>query len=130
MIGIDTNVLLRFFALDDAPAQTMAVQALIREQSPVFLNPIVLVEFVWALRTSFELDRPTIYARLARVVSAPEFAFAFPEATERAVSHYGNGAAEFADCLIGELNLEFGCHVTMTFDKKASRTMPFRRLEI
>ncbi len=130
MIGIDTNILLRFFETDDAPEQTAAAQAFVREQGSVFLNPVVLVELVWTLRSTFALDRLTIYSRLARLVSAPEFSFAFHEATERAVSQYGQGAADFADCLIGELNLEFGCDVTMTFDKKASKTLPFRRLEI
>jgi len=129
MIAVDTNVLLRFFEADDNAAQTAAARDIVRSQGSVFINPVVLVEFVWALRASFGLDRGAIHARLQRIVAAPEFVLPFPASIERAVEHYGQGLADFADCVIGELNLAFGCDATMTFDKKAARTLPFRSLK-
>lgn len=129
MIGIDTNILLRLLEQDDDPAQTAAAREFVRREGKVFINPVVMVEFVWVLRSSFELDRASIYTRLKRLVAAPEFGMAFPEATERAVALYGNGSADFADCLMGELNRALGCDSTMTFDKKASKTPAFKSLK-
>ncbi|PZA09092.1 VapC toxin family PIN domain ribonuclease [Rhodopseudomonas palustris] len=128
MIAIDTNVLLRFFEADDNAAQTAAARDVVRSQGSVFINPVVLVEFVWALRASFGLDRKAIHVRLQRILAAPEFVLPFGSSIERAVEQYGKGAADFADCVIGELNIALGCDATMTFDKKAAKTPSFRVL--
>jgi len=128
MIGIDTNVLLRFFEAGDDSDQTAAARQLVRDQAPVFVNPIVLAEFAWTLRKTFKLDRATVYDRLAGVVEAPEFTLAYPEAIGRAVKQYKAGAADFSDYLIGELNHVFECDTTLTFDKTAAKTPAFRHL--
>jgi predicted nucleic-acid-binding protein len=130
MIGIDTNVLLRFFEAGDDAEQTAAARQLVRDQAPVFINPIVLAEFAWTLRRTFKLDRATIYDRLAGIIEAHEFRLAFPEAIGRAVKQYEEGAADFSDYLIGELNGAFGCDTTLTFDKAAGKSRVFRRLSI
>lgn len=128
MIGIDTNILLRFFEAGDDARQTAAARQLVRDQAPVFLNPIVLAEFAWTLRTAFKLNRAAIYERLAEIVGAREFELAYPEATGRAVTQYGAGRADFGDYLIGELNALSGCDTTLTFDKNAATNHAFRHL--
>jgi predicted nucleic-acid-binding protein len=130
MIGIDTNVLLRLFEVGDDAEQTAAARQLVRDQAPVFVNPIVLAEFAWTLRKTFKLDRATVYDRLAAVVEADEFKLAYPEAIARAVKQYETGAADFSDYLIGELNVAFGCDTTLTFDKAAAKNRVFRRLPV
>jgi predicted nucleic-acid-binding protein len=130
MIGIDTNVLLRFFDASDDAKQTAAARQLVRDQGPVFINPIVLAEFVWTLRRTFKLDRAAVYDRLVGIVEAEEFKLAYPEATGRAVKQYEKGAADFSDYLIGELNAAFGCETTLTFDKAAGKDPAFRHLPV
>jgi predicted nucleic-acid-binding protein len=129
MVGIDTNVLVRFFEANDDARQTAAARELVREAAPVFVNPVVLAEFAWTLRTVFKLGRAAIHDRLAGIVEAPEFSVAFPDATARAVTQYESGAADFADYLIGELNVAWGCENTLTFDKAATKSGAFRYLE-
>jgi predicted nucleic-acid-binding protein len=129
MFGIDTNMLLRLFAPSDNPRQTAAVRDFIRANAPVFISSIVLAEFVWTLRRSFGLGHGAVVALLARMVAAPEFAMAEPDATRRAVERYKNGAADFSDYLIGELNSAAGCRTTMTFDRAAARTSAFQLLK-
>jgi predicted nucleic-acid-binding protein len=75
----------------------------VREQVPVFINPIVLAEFAWTLRKTFKLDRAAVHERLAELIEAPEFKLAYPEAMGRAVKQYETGAADFSAYLIGEL---------------------------
>ncbi len=128
MIGIDTNVLLRFFEAGDDAKQTAAARQLVREQAPVFINPIVLAEFAWTLRKTFKLDRAAVHDRLAELIEADEFNLAYPEAMRRAVKQYETGVADFSDYLIGELNIVFGCDATLTFDKAAAKNRPFRHL--
>lgn len=130
MIGIDTNLLLRFFDPIDHPQQAAAVRELVRSQAPVFVSPIVLVEFVWTLRRKFRLDDDAIYDRLIRVAASPEITFAEPAATARAVELYKKGPADFADYLMGELNQSAGCQKTLTFDKDAAKHPTFALLEI
>jgi predicted nucleic-acid-binding protein len=129
MIGLDTNILIRFFGSEtDDANQIAAAQDLVRKSAPVFLNPIVLAEFVWTLRQTYELERGAIHARLAGIVDAPEFSVMFPDATRRAVELYRKGPADFADYLLGEINLEAGCDTTMTFDRDASKSPIFTKL--
>ena len=129
MIGIDTNVLVRILETDDNRAQTSAANKLLRNHGSVFVSPIVLAELVWVLESQFGLDSGQIFERLQRLLGATEFQFFAREAMERAVAQFGNGKPDFADCLIGELNLAMGCETTMTFDKDAARTGPFTRLQ-
>jgi predicted nucleic-acid-binding protein len=128
MIGIDTNVLLRFFEADDHAAQTAAARQLVRDEAPVFINHIVLTEFAWTLRKLFKLDLAAVCRRLAGIVEAEEFKVACPDAISRAVKQYEQGPADFSDYLIGELNAAIGCHATLTFDKDAAKNSHFRHL--
>lgn len=129
MIGVDTNVLVRVLEDEDFPAQSAAASKLLRDRGPVFVSPIVLVELVWVLESRFKLDSGQIHKRLQRILAGHEFEFFSREATERAVAQFANGKPDFADCLIGELNLAFGCETTMTFDVDAAKTSPFTRLQ-
>jgi predicted nucleic-acid-binding protein len=130
MIGIDTNILLRLFETDEEPKQTAAARRIVEEQTPIFINPILLVEFVWTLRRTFKLNRAGIYERLARIVESAEFAVAFPQQARSAVELFGAGPADFPDYLVGELNRAFGCETTLTFDKTATEDRSFRHLRV
>lgn len=129
MISLDTNVLVRMFVEDDdEPRQTEAARELVRREAPLLLNPIVLAEFAWTLRSAFRLDRAAIHARLAGIAAAPEFTLMFPDATRRAIELFKAGPADFSDYLIGEMNAETGCTTTVTFDRDAAKGERFTEL--
>lgn len=128
MIGIDTNVLLRFYEADD-PAQSARAQSAIRANAPVFVSELVLIEFVWVCESHFNLDHKGIRRRLQVIIDAPEFEFAQRDAVERAVSGFGSKKSDFADWLIGQSNRQYGCETTLTFDADAARTPAFTLLE-
>jgi predicted nucleic-acid-binding protein len=130
MIGIDTNILLRLFMPEDDSRQTKAARKVVADEAPVFISPIVLVEFAWTLRRTFKLEREAVCQRLAGIIDAPEFLFAHPQAVRRAVEQYARGPADFADYLLGELNEAFGCEATLTFDLDAARSHAFRHLKV
>jgi len=120
MIGIDTNVLLSLLT-ERYPGQFRRAARLVAESAPVFLNDIVLVEFVWVCSSRLGLEKPAIVAWLDAILSAAEFTFRDRSALERAVARFKQSRRDFADALIGEANLGLGCETTMTFDKDAAK---------
>jgi predicted nucleic-acid-binding protein len=129
MIGVDTNVFLRFSLADDA-RQHAAATALLRgssETEPVMIDPIVLVEAAWVLRSAYGLDRAAIAERLAIVTMADRLRVLEPDAVDAALEDFRTGTADLAECLVVHLNRARGCTATFTFDKDAAR-LPGARL--
>jgi predicted nucleic-acid-binding protein len=119
MIAIDTNVLVRFFQHENDPEQSKLAQALIRDHAPVFLNNMVIVEFVWTCRRAFGMDRLAVHARLEAIAESTEFIVADPALFSASVQGYCRIKLDFADWLIGAANLKNGCEATYTFDRGA-----------
>ena len=125
MIGIDTNILLRIFEMEDDPAQSLRARKAIEGNAPVYLHDIVLAEFVWTCRTAFKQPRETICRRLQAIAESAEFVVARPEVFRRAVEADRSQKSDFADWLVGLSNLDHGLEYTLTFDKGAARRRAF-----
>jgi len=123
MIGLDTNVLLRLGDERD-PTQRARAIALVGAQGAAgaFVNPIVLSEFAWTLRSRYKLTREEVAARLAIVLEAPEFVVAEAAEAARALERYRVGPADFADYFLAEMNRTAGCLNTATFDVAALKS--------
>ena len=63
MIGLDTNILVRYFTHDD-PRQTPLARRLIDEQldhrHPGHVSIVTLAELVWVLRSSYGASKGTV----------------------------------------------------------------------
>lgn len=120
MIGVDTNVLVRYLTQDDPPqvrrVDTLIADALDRRDL-FFIDDIVLCEVVWVLRTRYRHEKSTIVEALDRVVGTALFAFEDRDLLRRALDAYRVGPADFSDCLIGLRNSRAGCDHTVTFDR-------------
>lgn len=127
MIGIDTNILLRYVVKDDS-AQAQKAAALIdsaTEDNPVFINSVVLAEFVWVLERGYRYARKQIHATLEGLLIASELVFEDPEAVHHALHHYEQGGPGFSDLLLARINKLHGCKITKTFDVKAGEADDF-----
>ena len=123
MIGLDTNVVIRFVMQDDAkqsPMATRIVDALTAEQ-PGYLTLVTIVEIVWALSGSYDLERPQIAMALEGLLRAPEIVVEQAETVWRALRLFKGSKADFADCLIERSAAAAGCARTMTFDVAAAK---------
>lgn len=123
MIGLDTNVLVRFLIQDD-PEQGRAATALIetcREDDPGFIAREVIVELVWVLERGYKLSKDTIAAALDGLLGAAELIVEDSDRVARAVSAYKEDGFGFADVLIISAALGAGCTTTYTFDRKAAQ---------
>ena len=123
MIGLDTNVLVRYFAQDD-PLQNPQAQALIdslTKDEPGWVSVTTIVELVWVVTQRLKRDRQTMTDILNHLLSREEIAVEQLELMERALQRYIKGNADFADCLIAVSASAAGCSRTVTFDRIAAR---------
>ena len=131
MIGLDTNVLLRFLVKDDevqGDRSARAIRQAAFRKEPVFLGPIVLCEMVWVLTSSYGYTRPEIAGALTQILDADGFEIADRDVVRAAIDDYRARNADFADCLIGRTNYARGCRETLTFDRRLKNLDTFRVL--
>lgn len=131
MIGLDSNILLRWI-IDDpaAPEQAELVRArLEQEKAPLFVNHQVLAETVWVLRHVGALSQEVIADIVAGLIDAPNVRLQQPETVERALASFMGNPGGFADHLIGEINRHAGCTTTLTFDRAAAKSPAFTELK-
>lgn len=123
MIGLDTNVLIRHFAQDDAKqsARASAVIAGLSNQNPGFVTVVSLIEVVWVMQSCYKASRPEIAAILDLILRTREFVIENPDSVRQAISLFSGSKADFADCLIERTGNNAGCDRTVTFDKKAAK---------
>jgi predicted nucleic-acid-binding protein len=134
MIGIDTNVLLRWLVdagtMDDAPDQTRVVEDLIlHSEEQFFVNHIVIAETIWVLRNRMGQKKTIIRDIIERILHAANVTVLDPDSVSSALNSFLNYPGDFSDHLIGEVNRKNGCRTTMTFDKAASKSPNFSELQ-
>ena len=128
MLGIDTNVLVRFLVRDDEAQFEKARKLIKREVAAgrrVFVSQLVLLETEWLLRSRYRLPKTEIIVAISGLLNATDVQFEDEPAIEEALFVWKDNAADFADCLIGARNRRLGCRVTATFDAKASKLLGF-----
>jgi predicted nucleic-acid-binding protein len=128
MLGIDTNVLVRFLVRDDEAQFEKARKLIKREVAAgrrVFINQLVLMETEWVLRSRYDIPKNQITAAISGLLDASDVQFEDEPAIEEALFIWKDSTADFADCLIGAKNRRMGCRATASFDAKASRLPGF-----
>ena len=128
MLGIDTNVLVRFLVQDDEAQFEKARKLIKREVSAgrrVFVNQLVLMETEWVLRSRYSVSKNQIIEAISGLLDANDVQFEDEPAIEEAIFIWKESTADFADCLIGAKNRRLGCRATATFDLKASKLPSF-----
>ena len=125
--AIDTNVLVRYVTGDDDSQFTQAVK-LIESGEPKLVNPIVLVELSWVLRSVYGLDREAIAETLRLIGSCGYFSYKRPKPVKAAIECYVDGY-DLADALILSINTDDGAATTYTFDKKAGKLHGYELLQ-
>ena len=96
MLAVDTDVVVRFLADDDAAQHKRAV-ALFR-QHDIWLPKTVLLETEWVLRTAFGFEPAEIADALSRLIALPRVRCEDPAAVAAALEAMAAGV-DFADAL-------------------------------
>jgi predicted nucleic-acid-binding protein len=129
MIGLDTNVLVRFLVQDDeeqSPRATQAIRGAVEEGREIFLSSVVLCELVWVLDVAYRRSRPEIVGALDRIVATRGFMLGDRDAVFRALERYRGGQGDFADHLIGAQAVDAGADRILTFDRALLGFAEFR----
>ena len=131
MIGLDTNVLVRYLTQDD-PVQADLATAFIEQHlstsNPVVISHIVLCEVGWVLSRAYHYSREQIAETLNAILTCQEFQVESADLAILAWQDYVQGNADFSDYLIGRTHQRLGASHTVTFDRKASSATTFKRL--
>ena len=128
MLGIDTNVLVRFLVRDEDIQFEKARRLIKREVAAgrrVFVSQLVLMETEWVLRSRYAVPKSQIIEIISGLLSAADVQFEDEPAIEEALFIWKDSTAEFADYLIGAKNRRIGCQATATFDVKAAKLPGF-----
>jgi len=128
MIGLDTNILVRYLAQDDpvqSPLATDVIERRLTEGNPGFISIVAMVETVWVLDRAYGLADDEIAAALERILQADTLVVENEQEVFTAMIALKEGDGSFADALIGALGARAGCARTLTFDKRALRLPGF-----
>ncbi|MFO1466831.1 MAG: type II toxin-antitoxin system VapC family toxin [Steroidobacteraceae bacterium] len=128
MLGIDTNVLIRYLMRDDQRQYEQARRLIGREVGkgePVMVSLLVLLESERVLRSRYELPKSEIVMAFSAMLGTADLTFEDEQSVEHAMYIWKESSADFADCLIDARNLRLGCNATATFDSRALRLAGF-----
>jgi predicted nucleic-acid-binding protein len=128
MLGLDTNVVVRFLVRDHEAHFERARRLIKRELGAgeaVLISLLVLLETEWVLRSRYGVQKKEIMEGISGLLDATELELEDEPAIEEALYIRKDSAAAFADCLIGAHQRRLGCRATATFDARAVRLPGF-----
>lgn len=123
MIGLDTNVLVRYIAQDDpiqSPKATQVIESLAPDTG--FVSVVSVAELVWVLTRCYGSSRAEIVDVLELLLRTKELVVEHADTVWKALRVFKASSADFADCLIERFANEAGCHQTVTFDRNAAKS--------
>jgi len=128
MIGLDTNILVRYLAQDD-PAQsataTDVIERRLTEENPGFIGVVAMVETVWVLDRAYGLTAQEIATAVERILQSDVLVVENEQEVFTAMIALRQGRGSFADALVAALGARAGCSRTLTFDRAALRISGF-----
>lgn len=126
MIGVDTNVLVRLL-VQDPPSQHQSSLRFFGQRSkddPAYVSLIVVVEFIWVMRTVYDYSMDSIRLALTSLLDSPDIHMQGRELVADAIVRSAQPKVDLVDVLIVGLAALQGCTTTVTFDKTAAKRVP------
>jgi len=124
MIGLDTNILVRYITQDHPEQSGRAVDLLesrCTKESPGVLALVVLCELVWVLRGAYGYKKSAIIQVMEQILVCRELEVKNYSVAFSALAAYKKGSADFADYVIAFANQDAGCEATFSFDQKLAK---------
>jgi predicted nucleic-acid-binding protein len=122
VIGLDTNILVRYFAQDD-PAQAAAAEGLIEgltAENPGFVSTVALVEAVWVLSSAYKVSKDLISTVITGLLNSEFIVVENTTEHYEALQLFNSSSCDFADAVIAKSCRRAGCERTVTFDRRAA----------
>jgi predicted nucleic-acid-binding protein len=127
LIGLDTNVLVRYILQDDPIQGAKAKRAIARltPENRGFIATTVLCELVWVLKSTYKIPKPQCVSMVEHILLTSDLEVEHSNLCWRALKYFAAGKADFCDYLVRELATASGCSVVLTFDKAALKSEGF-----
>lgn len=124
MMGLDTNVLVRYITQDDRKQAQQASRLIenLNEETPGYISVVTIMELYWVLETAYQLTRNQLVQVFQTLIAVDHLKIDRVAAVASAARQYSESKADFADCLIERLASSAGCVRTLTFDKGAAKS--------
>jgi predicted nucleic-acid-binding protein len=123
MIGLDTNVIIRYLVQDDpiqSPLATRLIEQACSELEPGFICHIVLCEVIWVLKTCYRTPKSNLIEIIHNLLEVKQLSVQQPQVVWEALQVYQQSTADFSDILLMKVNQLSGCRYTASFDIKAT----------
>ena len=123
MNGLDTNVLVRYLAQDDARQSARATRLIegFSAADPGYISTVVLAETVWVLTTRYGVGREALVTIIETLLRTETLLVERAEVVWRALRRVRQAAGGFVDALVAEMALDAGCDTIHTFDRGAAK---------
>ena len=119
MLAVDTNVLVRLLARDDAK-QARAADAAVAKGA--WVSHLVLAEALWVLDAVYGRSPPQLVAALDLLLAHASLVVQDADVVRLALAHFrARPALGFSDCLVLETARKAGHLPLATFDKALAR---------
>ena len=131
MIGLDTNVIVRYLAQDDvrqAAIATRFIEGSLSAEARGFVSIVTLAEVVWVMASNYRAARAAVADIVEGLLTAPQLAIEKADVIWRALRAFRESKANFSDAVIVELGRDAGCSKTVTFDRHAAAHPGFESL--
>lgn len=128
MIGLDTNILVRYLAQDDpiqSPKANEIIERRLTEDNPGFVSIVAMAATVWVLDRAYGLGAHEIAAAVERILQTEVLVVESEQEVFTAMIALRAGQGSFSDALIAALGARVGCSRTLTLDQKALRLPDF-----
>ena len=122
MIGLDTNVVIRYLTQDDPEQSVRAnewIEQRLTSREPGFISVIVLVEVVWVLETCYDQSKEAVAEVVNNLLITKQLVVDEADLVYLALKRFTPNSGDFADALIAVIGENRGCNAVLSFDKKA-----------
>ena len=129
MIGIDTNVLIRYIVQDDPGQSRIATRVIEENLSPEnkgFVSSVVLCEVIWVLKRFYRQPKEQLLLVVKTILETEVLEVEHRDCAWRAYYDFDEGDADFSDYYIAQVNKVYGASFTVTFDETAQKHRLFR----
>jgi predicted nucleic-acid-binding protein len=122
MIGLDTNVLVRYIAQDDKKQAALAGKIIgnLTVLNPGYITLVGLIELIWVMKSCYSASKPEIVVIVDQLLRTQEILVENAETAFKALQLFSTSQVDFADCLIERSSVVAGCKKIFTFDKRAA----------
>jgi predicted nucleic-acid-binding protein len=124
MIGLDSNVIVRYLAQDDAVQSARATRLIeheLDERAPGYIGLVALVEVCWVLKRLYGATAQELHETIRDLLDARQLVVEERAIVNAALARWGGDVGDLADALISQSARAGGCERVVTFDKAATK---------